>query len=132
MIIKSDESIKLGAKFLDDADVGSKEECLHFCCETDNCNVYVYEEKESNTCYLFNCGPPQDFRCKFTKHSNFTSAIFSIKKKTILPTAVSPKQIVVAPTRIILSQNEMDLKSLREHPSKPKTPSDVLTTIKRN
>lgn len=131
MIIKSDESLKLGAKFLDETDAGSKEECLHFCCETDGCNVYVYEEKESNTCYLFNCGSPQDFRCKFTKHSNFTSAIFSTKKRIAAPTVAIPRELPHAPTRTILSQNEMDLKSLRERPSKQKAVVEVTTTEKR-
>lgn len=45
MIIKTEESKKLGAKFLDSADALSKVECLHLCCETENCDVFVYEEK---------------------------------------------------------------------------------------
>lgn len=45
MIIKTEESKKLGAKFLESADALSKVECLHLCCETENCDVFVYEEK---------------------------------------------------------------------------------------
>lgn len=45
MIIKTAESRKLGAKFLDSADALSKIECLHLCCETESCDVFVYEEK---------------------------------------------------------------------------------------
>lgn len=45
MIIKTAESRKLGAKFLDSADALSKVECLHLCCETESCDVFVYEEK---------------------------------------------------------------------------------------
>lgn len=45
MIIKTEESKKLGAKFLESADALTKVECLHLCCETENCDVFVYEEK---------------------------------------------------------------------------------------
>lgn len=45
MIIKTQESRQLGAKFLDSADSISKVECLHLCCETDSCDVFVFEEK---------------------------------------------------------------------------------------
>lgn len=45
MIIKTEESRKLGAKFLDSTDSLSKVECLHLCCETENCDVFVFEEK---------------------------------------------------------------------------------------
>lgn len=37
----------MGAKFLDNADLGSREECLRLCCETDGCDVFVFEEKVS-------------------------------------------------------------------------------------
>lgn len=45
MIIRTEESRKLGAKFLESADVGSQVECLHLCCETIDCDVFIYEEK---------------------------------------------------------------------------------------
>lgn len=48
MIIKTEESRQLGAKFLESADSLSKVECLHLCCETENCDVFVYEEKVNN------------------------------------------------------------------------------------
>ena len=48
MIIRTEESRTMGAKFLDHADLGSREECLHLCCETDNCDVFVFEEKVSD------------------------------------------------------------------------------------
>lgn len=32
------------------------------------------------SCYLFNCGPPEDFRCKFTAHSNFSSGVLAISR----------------------------------------------------
>lgn len=45
MIIKTAESRKLGGKFLDSADALTKTECLHLCCETESCDVFVFEEK---------------------------------------------------------------------------------------
>lgn len=47
MIIKTAESRNLGAKFIDNVDSLSKIECLHLCCETESCDVFVYEEKVS-------------------------------------------------------------------------------------
>lgn len=108
MIIRTEESRKIGGKFLDSADGGSRQECLRFCCETDQCDVFVYDECNgqneacSRTCFLFHCGPAQNFRCKFTKHSNYTSAVLT---KKVTPATV--------PTRAALSQHEMELKSLK-------------------
>lgn len=45
MIIRTEESRAMGAKFLDHADLGSREECLRLCCETEDCDVFVFEEK---------------------------------------------------------------------------------------
>lgn len=45
MIIRTEESRAMGARFLDHADLGSQEECLRLCCETDECDVFVFEEK---------------------------------------------------------------------------------------
>lgn len=44
-IIRTEESRSIGAKFLDNSDVFSREECLRLCCETDGCDVFVFEEK---------------------------------------------------------------------------------------
>jgi hypothetical protein len=66
-IIRTEESRSMGAKFLDDADLrlvynkslfchsfieifhifSSREQCLRLCCETDGCDVFVFEEKVS-------------------------------------------------------------------------------------
>jgi hypothetical protein len=32
------------------------------------------------SCYLFHCGSPDDFKCKFTKHHNYTSAVLAINR----------------------------------------------------
>lgn len=33
------------------------------------------------SCYLFKCGPPEDFRCKFTAHSNFSSGVLALSRR---------------------------------------------------
>lgn len=38
---------------------------------------FIYSEQIPGTCYLFSCGPPDDFRCQFTSHGNYTSAVLS-------------------------------------------------------
>lgn len=53
MIIRTEESRKLGAKYLDFAEMGSREECLRLCCETDECDVFVYEEKVLGQLYIY-------------------------------------------------------------------------------
>lgn len=47
-IIRTQDSRAMGAKYLNEIDLDSREECLRLCCETDNCDVFVYEEKVSN------------------------------------------------------------------------------------
>lgn len=71
--------------------------------------------KGQGACFLFHCGPAVDFRCKFTKHANYTSAVFSIDKKVPPPPPlpiVSTKKPNNAPIAA-MSQNEIDLKSLK-------------------
>lgn len=119
-IIRTEESLRLGAKYLNGKDVTSKDECVKFCCETLNCNVFVLEEKVLNqvslaivvicswslnvfisltsecvstkvffffqqlgTCYLFECGTPENFKCKFTRHLNYSSAVLIINRPQI-------------------------------------------------
>lgn len=53
-IIRTHDSQKLGAKYLNETDVGqgikAREECFLLCCRTQHCNVAVFEEK---VWYLF-------------------------------------------------------------------------------
>ena len=35
----------MGAKFLNDEEVASNEACMKLCCTTDECDVFIYEEK---------------------------------------------------------------------------------------
>lgn len=44
-IIRTEESKAMGAKFLQDDDIGSADACLKLCCETNECDVFIYEEK---------------------------------------------------------------------------------------
>ncbi|XP_026314115.1 basic proline-rich protein [Hyposmocoma kahamanoa] len=80
-IIRTEESREMGARYLSELDVGARQECLRLCCETDACDVFVYEEKSPGSCYLFNCGPPEDFRCKFTAHGNFSSGVLALSRR---------------------------------------------------
>ncbi|XP_048480677.1 uncharacterized protein LOC119694051 isoform X2 [Plutella xylostella] len=80
-IIRTEESREMGARYLSELDVGARAECLRLCCETDNCDVFVFEEKSPGSCYLFTCGPPEDFRCKFTAHGNFSSGVLAVSRR---------------------------------------------------
>lgn len=44
-IIKTQDSRDMGAKYLSVMDVESQLECLRFCCETERCDVFIFEEK---------------------------------------------------------------------------------------
>ncbi|XP_074029340.1 uncharacterized protein isoform X2 [Leptinotarsa decemlineata] len=113
-IIRTQDSQNMGAKYLNEIDLGSREECLRLCCETENCDVFVFEEKNSGSCYLFHCGPPEDFKCKFTHHVNYSSAVLAINRH--LPDLES---------QIKLTKHEQDLTKLR----KPETDPEVLRPI---
>lgn len=47
-IIRTEESREMGARYLSELDVGGRHECLRLCCETDSCDVFIYEEKVWN------------------------------------------------------------------------------------
>lgn len=44
-IIKTHDSRSLGAKYLNEIELSSNEDCLLFCWNTTNCNLAVFEEK---------------------------------------------------------------------------------------
>ncbi|KAK3914633.1 Low-density lipoprotein receptor-related protein 11 [Frankliniella fusca] len=94
-IIRTQDSKRMGAVNLAVKDVLTRDECLRLCCETDKCDVFVFEEKQSpGTCYMFHCGPPEDSRCKFTRHESYSTGILDTRRR-------------------ILDQHEQDLSSLR-------------------
>ncbi|KAK1133380.1 hypothetical protein K0M31_011195 [Melipona bicolor] len=105
-IIRTQESLDMGAKYLKEFDVNSREECLKFCCDTESCDVFIFEEKKPGSCYLFQCGPLHDFKCKFTSHANYSSAV-----RSNYNTQHSNSQLEKE-SRI--SQQEHELKSLRK------------------
>ncbi|XP_028132696.1 uncharacterized protein LOC114328120 isoform X2 [Diabrotica virgifera virgifera] len=118
-IIRTQDSQNMGAKYLNELDLGSREECLHLCCETENCDVFVFEEKNSGSCYLFQCGPPEDFKCKFTHHVNYSSAILSINRH--LPDLES---------QIKLTKHEQDLNKLRKSDMEPEAPAHLVPDVR--
>lgn len=67
------------------------------------------------SCFLFECGPPSDFRCKFVNHANYTSAILdlmhTVPTTTVPPPPPPPTRPAVV--RPILSEHELDLDKLR-------------------
>ena len=65
-IIKTEESRSLGAKFIIDDDVASAAACMKMCCETSECDVFIYEEKVSK--YL-----PIDRPQRISTASHFSS-----------------------------------------------------------
>ncbi|GAB0098372.1 uncharacterized protein DMENIID0001_140940 [Sergentomyia squamirostris] len=117
-IIRTKESLKLKAVFLDESEVGSSQECANFCCDTENCDVFIFEEKVKGTCFLFQCGPPEDFRCKFTRHANYTSAVMSPMRppeQQTSPPVVQQHSMMQQPPAppVGMSQHEMELVSLK-------------------
>lgn len=44
-IIKTQDSRDMGAKYLSVLDVDSRSDCLKYCCETERCDVFIFEEK---------------------------------------------------------------------------------------
>lgn len=46
-IIKTEDSCDLGAKYLNVLDLESREDCFKYCCDTDKCDVFIFEEKVS-------------------------------------------------------------------------------------
>ena len=51
MIIRTEESLAIGGKYLQGIALETVEECRRLCCETDNCDVFVFEEKVNTFCY---------------------------------------------------------------------------------
>ncbi|KAG5674918.1 hypothetical protein PVAND_004863 [Polypedilum vanderplanki] len=103
-IIRTEESKAMGARFITDEEVSSNDACMKLCCAEDECDVFIFEEKTSGTCFLFHCGLPDDFRCKFTGHSNYTSGILTSSRSDLQSSnIIKPK----------LSQNELELVNLK-------------------
>ncbi|XP_060867498.1 uncharacterized protein LOC132942853 [Metopolophium dirhodum] len=92
-IIRTEDSKKLGAKFIDSVEQHDRAGCLELCCRTSRCDVFVFEEKSPGTCYLFECGPSDDFKCKFTNHKNYSSALMLSRHASELENQIKLTQI---------------------------------------
>ncbi|KAL0267598.1 UNVERIFIED_CONTAM: hypothetical protein PYX00_009826 [Menopon gallinae] len=110
MIIRTQDSKAMGAKFLNEAELNGRDECQKLCCETEGCDVYIYNQKVPGSCYLFHCGPPEDFKCKFTQHRNYTSAILTLNN-----------HLNELENQIKLSKHEEELNNLRKMEVIPST-----------
>lgn len=68
-IIRTHDSRTLGAKYLNETELPSNEDCLYWCWETSPCNLAVYEEKVSlsliTICKLYFISNFQRFQISF-------------------------------------------------------------------
>lgn len=70
--------------------------------------------QSSGSCFLFHCGTSDDFRCKFTTHSNFTSGVLTVTRIELeSPPSPTTTTTTVAPKKPKLSQNELELVNLK-------------------
>lgn len=53
IIIRSEDSIQMGAKFLTITELNSQAECAQLCCRTANCDVFVYQQKVNILLWFF-------------------------------------------------------------------------------
>ncbi|RWS24020.1 hypothetical protein B4U80_09856, partial [Leptotrombidium deliense] len=102
-IIRTQDSRNLGAKYLNETELRTNDECIQWCWQTVPCNLAVFEEKNQGSCYLFDCGPKEDFRCKFTSHNFYTSSVLKTSR--------------FIPDQNQFSKHENDLVKLRSSPT---------------
>ncbi|XP_017025840.1 polyglutamine-repeat protein pqn-41 [Drosophila kikkawai] len=122
-IIRTGESQAIGGKYLQGLELDTIEECERLCCETDACDVYIFERKTGGYCYLFECGPPENFHCKFTRHSNYTSSVLTPQARQTSELASTPRpQLPHIPSNNI-SQQEWELSNLKLKPEARDKPS---------
>ncbi|KAH6926725.1 hypothetical protein HPB50_021244 [Hyalomma asiaticum] len=77
-IIRTEDSRRMGARYLNETELSSNRDCILWCWETTSCNVAVFEEKGKGSCYLFDCGPPSHFLCLFTAHAYYTVSVLTL------------------------------------------------------
>jgi len=71
LIIRTTESIRNGAEFLDSKENSTPQECDEMCCQNGECNVSVLSR--FGQCFLFNCisNIDEKFVCTFSQNPNF-------------------------------------------------------------
>ncbi|XP_061386182.1 uncharacterized protein LOC133321099 [Musca vetustissima] len=114
-IIRTGESQAIGGKYLQGLELDTMEECQRLCCETESCDVYIFESKKDGYCYLFECGTPENFHCKFTRHANYTSAVLTPVIRSNIE-VTTPHPIVAHKTSSAISQQEWELSNLKIKP----------------
>lgn len=125
-IIRTGESQAIGGKYLQGIELETMEECQRLCCETESCDVYIFESKKDGYCYLFECGTPENFHCKFTRHANYTSAVLTpvIRHMSEVTTPHPPVHLPHSITSNI-SQQEWELSNLKVKPEVREKPSEL-------
>uniref|UniRef100_T1KUI5 MANSC domain-containing protein n=1 Tax=Tetranychus urticae TaxID=32264 RepID=T1KUI5_TETUR len=82
-IIRTSDSLGSGARYLSETETSSNQQCLLWCWDNRNCTLAVYEEKSQGSCYLFDCGPPEQMKCKFTGHDHYTSSLIKFNRNSV-------------------------------------------------
>lgn len=80
-IIRTNDSLRAGAKYLSERQLRNSGECSLYCWEVPSCNVAVFEEKSNGGCYVFDCGAPENFACQFTTHDAYTVLLLSTRSQ---------------------------------------------------
>ncbi|KAI8125754.1 hypothetical protein FF38_07631 [Lucilia cuprina] len=127
-IIRTGESQAIGGKYLQGIELETMEECQRLCCETDSCDVYIFESKKDGYCYLFECGTPENFHCKFTRHANYTSAVLTpvLRPVNEVTTARPPPATHLAHSITSnISQQEWELSNLKMKPEVKEKTNDL-------
>ncbi|XP_074653789.1 uncharacterized protein LOC141907949 [Tubulanus polymorphus] len=117
-IIKTNESTKNGASFLDrPPHVESQDQCIAACCKTDQCNLAVFEADGEHSCYLFDCQKPSV--CKFVDHDSYST--IDVEYRMIPPATPAAESKPRPPTKkptstkpTISDKHEDDLKMIGE------------------
>ena len=95
-IIRTEDSLAMGATFLNETQVSSLTRCLHRCCSYPLCNTAVFDERmessEGGSCYLFDCGDPDRLKCQFTTNPDFSAAVLDIDRHKFELTAADQRQ----------------------------------------
>lgn len=125
-IIRTGESQAIGGKYLQGIELDTIEECQRLCCETDACDVYIFESKKDGYCYLFECGTPENFHCKFTRHANYTSAVLTPIIRPINElTTPHPAPHLASSVTSNISQQEWELSNLKLKPETKESSNDI-------
>ncbi|KAF4521601.1 hypothetical protein B566_EDAN001321 [Ephemera danica] len=102
-IIRAQDSRAIGGRYINETEVSSREDCLKLCCQTSLCDVFIFEEKSPGSCYLFDCGSSDDFKCKFNPHRHYTSGVMAVNR-----------HVAELESQVKLSKHEEELAGLRK------------------